>query len=199
MKPEAFYAKVLAISNQPADRRVKGMNHLHVECMDQYLAAIRSIDDAAASRITPDGRTVAQIVAHIAEWERYTSLAIGEIVAGIKEPQIMRMKGFVEQDGRVLSFKNVDDFNAYQAKKYEHVSWQEIQQLAIRMAIALQGTFSQPAILPYDLLEQTAPYRYRLAGGSLISLPVAWYLWIVTLEHEIVDHVSVLTPESISN
>jgi hypothetical protein len=93
----------------------------------------------------------------------------------------------------------VDDFNAYQAKKYEHVSWQEIQQLAIRMAIALQGTFSQPAILPYDLLEQTAPYRYRLAGGSLISLPVAWYLWIVTLEHEIVDHVSVLTPESISN
>jgi len=199
MKPEAFYAKVLAISNQPADKRVKGMNHLHVECMDQYLAAIRSIDDAAASRVTPDGRTVAQIVAHIAEWERYTSLAIGEIVAGIKEPQIMRMKGFVEQDGRVLAFKNVDDFNAYQAKKYEHTPWKEIQPLAIRMAIALQGTFSQPAILPYDLLEQTAPYRYRLAGGSLISLPVAWYLWIVTLEHEIVDHVSVLTPESISN
>lgn len=199
MKPEAFYAKVLAISNQPADRRVKGMNHLHVECMDQYLAAIRSIDETTASRVTPDGRTVAQIVAHIAEWERYTSLAIGEIVAGIKEPQIMRMKGFLEQDGRVLSFKNVDDFNAYQAKKYENVSWKEIQPLAIRMAIALQGTFSQPAILPYDLLEQTAPYRYRLAGGSLISLPVAWYLWIATLEHEIVDHASVLTPEFIAN
>jgi hypothetical protein len=199
MKPEAFYAKVLAISNQPADRRVKGMNHLHVECMDQYLAAVRAINDKRASEVTPDGRTVGQIVAHIAEWEKYTALAIGEIVAGIKEPQIVRMQGFLESDGRVLSFKNVDDFNAYQARKHANTPWKEIQTMAIRMAIALQGTFSQPAILPYELLEQTAPYRYRLAGGSLISLPVAWYLWIVTLEHEIVDHAAVLTPDSVSS
>ncbi len=188
MKPELFYAKVLAISNQPAERRVKGMNHLHVECMDQYLQAVRSIDDEKAMLVTEDGRTLAQIVAHIAEWERYTALALGEIIAGVKEPQIMRMKGFVETDGQILSFKNVNDFNAYQAKKYESVPWKIIQSLAIRMAVALQGTFSQPAILPYELLEQTAPYRYRLAGGSLISLPVAWYLWIVTLEHEVVEH-----------
>ncbi len=188
MKPEVFYAKVLAISNQPAERRVKGMNHLHVECMDQYLQAVRSIDDEKAKLVTADGRTLAQIVAHIAEWERYTALALGEIIAGVKEPQIMRMKGYVETDGQILSFKNVNDFNAYQAKKYETIPWKTIQTLAIRMAVALQGTFSQPAILPYELLEQTAPYRYRLAGGSLISLPVAWYLWIVTLEHEVVEH-----------
>lgn len=188
MKPEVFYAKVLAISNQPAERRVKGMNHLHVECMDQYLQAVRSIDDDKAGLVTADGRTLAQIVAHIAEWERYTALALGEIIAGVKEPQIMRMKGYIETDGQILSFKNVNDFNAYQAKKYETIPWRSIQSLAIRMAVALQGTFSQPAILPYELLEQTAPYRYRLAGGSLISLPVAWYLWIVTLEHEVVEH-----------
>jgi hypothetical protein len=194
MKPEVFYAKVLAISNQPAERRVKGMNHLHVECMDQYLQAVRSIDEKRATQVTEDGRTIAQLVAHIAEWERYTALALGEIIAGIKEPQIMRMKGFLETDGRILSFKNVDDFNAYQAKKYENTPWALIQPFAIRMALALQGTFSQPLILPYELLEHTAPYRYRLAGGSLISLPVAWYLWIVTLEHEVVDHALELQP-----
>ena len=188
MKPESFYAKVLAISNQPAERRVKGMNHLHLECMDAYLNAIRNIDSAKAAKVGSDGRTIGQIVAHIAEWDRYTTLAIGEITAGVLEPQIMHMKGYMEPDGKILSFKNTDEFNAYQAKKYENVAWEDIQELAIRMAYALQGIFSQPAILPYDLLEKTSPYRWKLAGGSLISLPVAWYLWIVTLEHLAVEH-----------
>ena len=188
MQSDAFYAKVLAISNQPADRRVKGMNHLHQECMEVYLQALQKIDDSRAAETGADGRSLTQIVAHIAEWDRYTTLAIGEIIAGILEPQIMNLKGFIEPDGRILSFKNVDDFNAYQAKKYKNASWPEVKELAIRMAVALQGIFSQPAILPYDLLEKTSPYRWRLAGGSLISLPVAWFLWIVTLEHEVVEH-----------
>lgn len=188
MKPESFYAKVLAISNQPADRRVKGMNYLHLECMTAYLKAIQTIDDKRAAEISADGRTITQIVGHIAEWDRYTTLAIGEITAGILEPQIMHLKGFIEPDGKIISFKNVDDFNAYQDKKYQNAKWSDVQALANRMAVALQGIFSQPAILPYDLLENTSPYRWRLAGGSLISLPVAWYLWIVTLEHEVVEH-----------
>ncbi len=189
MKPDTFYAKVLAISNQPAERRVKGMNHLHLECMDAYLAAIQKIDAEKAARIGTDGRTILQIVAHIAEWDRYTALAMGEITAGVKEPQIMHMKGFIEPDGSILSFKNVNEFNAYQAKKYEQANWEDVKTLAIRMAYALQGIFSQPAILPYELLENTSPYRWKLAGGSLISLPVAWYLWIVTLEHLAVEHI----------
>jgi hypothetical protein len=188
MKSDTFYAKILAISNQPADRRVKGMNHLHQECMEVYLEALQKIDASRAAETGSDGRTITQIVGHIAEWDRYTVLAIGEITAGILEPQIMHLKGFIEPDGRILSFKNADDFNAYQAKKYQNASWPEVQMLAIRMAVALQGIFSQPAILPYDLLENTSPYRWRLAGGSLISLPVAWFLWIATLEHEVVEH-----------
>lgn len=188
MKPESFYAKVLATSNQPADRRVKGMNHLHLECLDAYLGAIEKIDNQRASQTGSDGRTLIQIVAHIAEWDRYTALAMGEITAGVLEPQIMHLKGYMEPDGQILSFKNVNEFNAYQAKKYENATWEEVKTLSIRMAYALQGIFSQPAILPYELLERTSPYRWKLAGGSLISLPVAWYLWIVTLEHLVVEH-----------
>ncbi len=190
MNPDAFYAKVLAISNQPADRRVKGMNRLHLECMDVFLKAIQRIDDQSAAKVCSDGRTLTQIVGHIAEWDRFTTLAIGEITAGILEPQIMQLKGFMEPDGKILSFKNVNDFNAYQAEKYKNAKWSDVRTLASRMAVALQGIFSQPAILPYDLLEATSPYRWKLAGGSLISLPVAWYLWIVTLEHEVVEHAS---------
>ena len=188
MKPDAFYAKVLAISNQPAERRVKGMNHLHLECMELYLDAIRSIDEEKAAVKGADGRTISQIVGHIMEWERYTAQAVGEIIAGVRDPQIMHSRGFIEPDGRVINFKGTDDFNQYQAIKHEHMPWKIVQSSAIRIALALQGIFSQPIILPYELLESTMPYQWKLAGGSLISLPVAWYLWIVTLEHEVVDH-----------
>ncbi len=188
MKAEMFYAKILATSNQPAERRVKGMNHLHLECMESYLSALNKIDDRRAAEKGSDGRTISQIVGHIAEWDRYTALAIGEITAGILEPQIMHLNGFLEPDGRIISFKNVHEFNSYQAEKYKDTQWDDVRDLAIRMAKALQGIFSQPAILPYSLLEKTSPFRWKLAGGSLISLPVAWYLWIVTLEHEVVEH-----------
>jgi hypothetical protein len=188
MKAEMFYAKVLAISNQPAERRVKGMNHLHLECMDAYLKAIDRIDDARAAEASQDGRSILQIVAHIYEWERYVTLALGEITAGVLEPQIMHLKGFIEPDGKICSFKNVDDFNAYQAAKYKNTSWSAVKPMAVRMTLALQAIFSQPVILPYELLEKTSPYRWRLAGGSLISLPVAWYLWISSLEHQVVEH-----------
>ena len=153
MKPEAFYAKVLATSYQPAERRVKGMNHLHLECMQLYLDAVRTIDDEKAAKPGADGRTIAQIVGHIMEWERYTAQAVGEIIAGVKDPQIMHSKGFMEPDGRVINFKGTDDFNHYQAIKHEKMPWKTIQANAIRISLALQGIFSQPVILPYDLLE----------------------------------------------
>jgi hypothetical protein len=188
MKPEAFYAKVLAISNQPAERRVKGMNHLHEECLQVYLQALDRIDDRRAAEIGTDGRTINQVVAHIAEWDRYIAVAMGEVTAGVLEPQVMHLRNFIEPDGKLTSFKNVDDFNTYMAVKYKDVAWSDVKKLAVRMAVALQGIFSQPAILPYELLESTAPYRWKLAGGSLISLPVAWFLWIATLEHEVVEH-----------
>lgn len=188
MKSDAFYAKVLAISNQPAERRVKGMNHLHEECLQVYLQALDRIDDRRAAEIGADGRTINQVVAHIAEWDRYMAIAMGEVTAGVLEPQVMHLRNFVEPDGKLTSFRNVDDFNTYQAVKYKDAAWADVKKLAVRMAVALQGIFSSPAILPYELLENTAPYRWKLAGGSLISLPVAWFLWIATLEHEVVEH-----------
>lgn len=188
MQADTFYAKVLAISNQPADRRVKGMNHLHLECLDSYLTALDKIDDERAAQASSDNRTIAQVVAHIAEWDRFTCQAMGEVITGIREPQIMHLRHYINRDGKITSFKSVDDFNTFQAIQYASTPWKDIKALATRMAIALQGIFCQPAILPYELLESTSPYRWKLAGGSLISLPTAWYLWISTLEHEVVEH-----------
>jgi hypothetical protein len=41
-------------------------------------------------------------------------------------------------------------------------------------------------------MEKTVSYDWHIPGGSLVSIPVAWYLWIVVLEHEVVDHAQEL-------
>lgn len=179
----------------PANIRVKGMNKIHSECLAAYLSAIYAINEEKAAELCSDGRTLAQIVAHIAEWEKFILQAMGDIISGVRKPTMLSLKGFREVDGTTMDFGSIDEFNEYQAKKYEHKSWQEIKVMAIHTASALQVIFSQPLVLPFDLMEKTEPYDWHVPGGSIVSIPVAWYLWIVVLEHEIVDHASDLNLE----
>jgi hypothetical protein len=192
MKPEHFYPKIFAISNMPANIRVKGMNRIHSECLSTYLSAIYAIDHEKAAQICPDGRTMAQIVAHIAEWERYIIQSMGDIISGVKNPPFLSCKAYLDTDGTGVDFDSIDEFNEFQAHKYKNSDWTDIQKLAIHTASALQGIFSQPVVLPFDLMEKTEPYDWHVPGGSIVSIPVAWYLWIVVLEHEVVDHADVL-------
>ena len=93
MKPEQFYPKIFAISNMPANIRVKGMNRIHSECLASYLSAIYAIDEEKAAQVCPDGRTLAQIIAHIAEWERYIIQSMGDVISGVKKPFMLTLKG----------------------------------------------------------------------------------------------------------
>jgi hypothetical protein len=192
MKPEQFYPKIFALSNMPANIRVKGMNRIHSEYLAAYLSAIYAIDTVKASQICPDGRTLAQIVAHIAEWERYIIQSMGDVISGVRKPFVLTLKGYRDIDGTRVDFDTIDEFNEFQAQKYKDTPWSEIKPLAIHTASALQGIFSQPVVLPFDLMEKTEPYDWHIPGGSLVSIPVAWYLWIVVLEHEVVDHAQEL-------
>ncbi len=192
MKPEHFYPKIFAISNMPANIRVKGMNRIHSECLAAYLSALYAIDDEKAAQVSPDGRTLAQIVAHIAEWERYIIQSMGDVISGVRKPFMLSLKGYRDTDGTRVDFNSVNEFNDYQAKKYKDVPWSAIKPLAIHTASALQGIFSQPVVLPFALMEKTEPYDWHVPGGSIVSIPVAWYLWILILEHEVVDHSSEL-------
>jgi hypothetical protein len=192
MKPEQFYPKIFALSNMPANIRVKGMNRIHSESLAAYLSAIYAIDSEKASQICPDGRTIAQIVAHIAEWERYIIQSMGDIISGVRKPFVLTLKGYHDVDGTRVDFDTIDEFNDFQVLKYKNTPWSEIKPLAIHTASALQGIFSQPVVLPFDLMEKTEPYDWHIPGGSLVSIPVAWYLWIVVLEHEVVDHAQEL-------
>jgi hypothetical protein len=96
----------------------------------------------------------------------------------------MSLTGYLDTDGRELEFGSAAEFDAYQATKQAGWSWQQIQDQAIHTATALMSIFTQPAILSPDLLEQTKGYEWLLPSGLKLTVPVGWYLWIVSVQRE---------------
>lgn len=190
MNPEDFYQKITAIAAQPPAERPLALVRLHTEVVMPYLAAVRALTAHAAAQVGVDGRTVGQVVGHIAEWERYTLLAMGEVIAGVRWPQIMRMSGYLEPEGTVQEFSSVAAFNAYQAAKHAACAWEPIQDLALRAATALQALFAHPVLVPWQCLEDTQSFCWQLPNGTGLNLACGWYLWMVTLEHEAVEHAA---------
>jgi hypothetical protein len=188
MKAKVFYQKIVTIAAQsPAERRLSLVG-LHMDVIMPYLNAVRAMTAQDTARVISDGRTLGQVVGHIAEWERFTILAVGEIIIGVRWPQIMNMTGYVEPDGQVREFTSVDAFNDYQATKQAAWSWEQIQDLAVQTASTLQILFAHPSIVSWERLEQTKAYRWQLPNKMFVTVSCGWYLWMVTLEHEAVEH-----------
>ena len=188
MKAEVFYQKIVAIAAQPPAERRISLVGLHTEVVTLYLNAVRAMTAQDAGRVSSDNRTLGQVVGHIAEWERFSILAVGEIITGVRWPQIMNLSGYVEPDGQVYEFNSVDAFNDYQATKHAAWSWKQIQDLAIQTAANLQILFAHPSLVSWERLEQTKAYRWPLPNEMSVMVSCGWYLWMVTLEHEAVEH-----------
>jgi hypothetical protein len=188
MKAEVFYPKIVAIAAEPPAERLFSLVDLHTDVITPYLNAVRAMTAQDAARVSSDGRTLAQVVGHIAEWERYTILAVGEIITGVRWPQIMNMSGYVGQDGQVREFTSVDAFNDYQAARHAAWSWEQIQNLAIQTAVTLQVLFAHPSLVSWERLEQAKAYHWRLPNEMSVTASCGWFLWMITLEHEAVEH-----------
>ena len=126
---------------------------------------------------------------HIAEWDRYAILAAGEMLAGVAYPRIINNGGYIEPDGGERAFEGVAEFNAYQAARHATWPWEDIRDLAVRSATALQALFAHPALLSPELIEQTSSYTFTLGDVLTLTTPVGWYVWIITIEHEAIEHV----------
>ncbi|MGA2505549.1 MAG: hypothetical protein ABSG01_15820 [Anaerolineales bacterium] len=100
----------------------------------------------------------------------------------------MKLAGYVEPDGQVREFTSVDAFNDYQATKHAAWSWEYIRSLAIQTAATLQILFAHSSLASWERLEQTKAYRWQLPNEMSVSVSCGWYLWMVTLEHEAVEH-----------
>lgn len=184
MKADPFYQRLVKIAAQrPYDRYIH-LAEFHTEITINYLNTIRSMSDEGARKTSSDGQTLAQIIGYISEWERFTILAAGEIIAGVEWPRIMNLSGYIEPDGQLLNFASIEEFKAYQLAKHKTWPWQRTQDLAIHTATALHTLFTQPALLSPDSLERTRGCEWRLPKGLKLAIPAGWYLWMITLEHQ---------------
>jgi hypothetical protein len=188
MKPEVFYPRVAEILAQAPEERHRQMARLHQEVLAWYVEKVRAIMAEAAARRCPEGRTLAQVVGHIMEWDRYFVISAGEMLAGVEWPGIMARERFVEIDGASSGYETMDEFNERQAAKHAAWPWPRIQSMAVEAADVLHTLFTTPGLLGPARLDATRLYNWKVPGGARLPTTVGWYLWMVILEHEGIDH-----------
>lgn len=190
-RPEQWYERLIGITNlNDSKKRYGELTRLHAETVDFYVPTIRAIDDSIASQISSDGRPKSLVVAHIMGWEEWQIQAFTDPNRLHRLTRQMGLQDYFDDETRkTVSFKGVDDFNKYQANKYAQKSWNKIQEKAISTALTLQGLFPPtPSEEWLSFLENTPPKIWRMTPTITVTVPGGIYLWMVSLEHEAVEH-----------
>lgn len=188
MKEEAFYNTFTKILAQPTPEREQQARALHAHCAQSYLKAVQSMTAKQAAQTSSDGRSRAQVVGHIMEWERFILLAVGELLSGVETPRFFKLEGYLETDGSERSFANLEAFNAHQAQKQANMDWKMLQSQALFTARTLLNIFSNPDLISVKILEQGPKHESQLPNAMTIELSPAWRLWLIIMEHEAVEH-----------
>ena len=180
-------------SNSDVQERYADLVRLHREALDFYLPAVKALTEKDAEKLSSDGRLVKLVVAHIMAWEEW-QIQVFEDEDDREEHlhQQTKLRGFFDSEkNKIVDFDDVDQFNAYQAKKYKDWKWEDIQQKAIDTALRLQSLFPvDPPTGWIDFLESTEEHLWKLTPDKMITVPAGWYLWMVSLKHEVIEHRS---------
>ncbi len=188
MEMEQYYQKLARLITQPPGARYHSLADFHREISSRYCAAVARMGAAEAAALSSDGRTRALVVGHILEWDRYLILSCGELLSGMSQGQLGRLTGFVNEDGHLMNFDDIDQFNAHQAQKQADWPWEQIQSAALDASRVLVTLFTTPGLMDLKRLEGARPSVWRLPGDIAVSASSAWKLWGIVLEHESVEH-----------
>jgi hypothetical protein len=197
MNEQVFHERIFEAAAQPALERHARFTQLHDEILKDYQSALGAITSETALRqIQTDGepRTVLQVVGHIMEWDRFSILSAADMLIGLEHPRLVtNIDGYIEQDGRTVTFDTIEAFNEYQAKKHASWTWPAMQMAAVEAATTLHTLFTNPTLLNVDKLERTKPHHKELLNGQMIpDITMGWTLWILVLEHAGVEHAKEL-------
>jgi hypothetical protein len=190
MKADFFYAEIARISMLHPVERHQAFTILHKNIQRQYIPVIENMTAERASQVSSDGRTLAIVIGHIAEWDRYFLLAMAEVLSGMEWPQMLDHKGYLTEDGELRGYENIDEFNAYQAERLADWPWQRIQAVALQSSRALFAMFSHPGLLTYEVLQSTRTMTWKLPNGRKANLGAGWFIWQTIMEHEGVEHAA---------
>ena len=197
MNATAFADHVRVVMALPPVERHQQLQHLHGAVLRPYQTMLHRLTAEEihyALPTAPDQRTIAQIIGHIAAWDRFAVLAAGDILAGIHHPRMITdLSGYCEPDRTSPTFATIDDFNAYHAQKYQIWSWDELRHFANDIATTLYSLFTHPQLLSATRLEQTTPFWKRLYNGTVIdNITMGWHLWLTMIEHLAVEHAALI-------
>jgi hypothetical protein len=190
-QPDVWYRNLIDIAKIPnVNKRYQSLVQLHQATLDFYLPAVQAITSETAASPSSDGRPVSLVVAHIMAWEEWQTQIFGDQNKEERLQKQMKLQGYHDTDsGTTVGFNNVDDFNGYSAKRYADKPWKKIQQKAVKTALQLQSFFPpNPKPDWIDFLESTPEHNWKITPGTVLSVPSGWYLWMVSLEHEAVEH-----------
>ncbi len=130
------------------------------------------------------------VVAHIMAWEEWQTQIFEDPNKQKRLQKQMNLQGYYDTDAlKIVNFQNVDDFNEYSATRYSERSWAEIKQKAIGTALKLQSFFPPtPQQEWINFLENTPEHKWKILPDISLTIPAGWYLWMVSLEHEAIEH-----------
>lgn len=189
--PEQWYNKLIGIATlNDLEKQYRELTRLHKETIDFYVPAIKAMDIQTAAQTSSDGRLKSLVVAHIMGWEEWQIQVFTDANKLHRLTRQMALHDYFDSEtGKMISFKGVDDFNKHQKDKYTQKPWSEIQQKAISTALTLQDIFPpSPPEGWVNFLKNTPSKVWHLTPTKTITVPSGFYLWMVSLEHEAVEH-----------
>lgn len=196
--PLEWYENIVKISKLELSQKYQELVKLHNKTLDNYINDLNQMTEVDAEELGFDGRKRKIVIAHIMGWEEFQIQVFTDSNPIERMELQIQFKSYVDPDTNdMINFddpqgdrsKSVDAFNQYQADKYSSWAWDDIKQRAIDTAKKLKDCFpdeSSEELLQF--LENTPPKEWKIHDGLATTIPSAYYLWMVSLKHEAVEH-----------
>ena len=150
-------------------------------CRFSLMREVQDISgEQASTPWTADGRSLKEIIGHIAGWERWITAALEEIIAGVAEPSVMSLAGYPEGISRYAS---VDVFNAARMAEARERPWSEILAESSAVFDKLIATAERVSA---ENLSLTSDFFWPDIGGTV---PCGVYLLMVSAHHYQQEHL----------
>lgn len=188
--PEIWYQNLALIARESPMQRYKELVRLHRATLIEYVAALQRMTEEQAEATGIDGRKRKIVIAHIMGWEEWQTQIFTDPQKDERLKKQLHMEGYQDpQTGSRIDFPSVDAFNAYQENLYRDRSWNDIREKAIATAFHLHSFFpDDPTTEWLEFLDSGPTKEWHATKDTTLTVPSAWYLWMVSLEHEVVEH-----------
>lgn len=196
--PTFWYENIIRISQLPPLLKYQELTKLHDNTLSEYIKDLGEMTDKEAESTGSDGRLKKVVVAHIMGWEEFQTQVFEDKCPVPRLQQQLNFQGYVDSDTGVSHDfsnsqndrqKSVDDFNAYQADKYQDWSWSDIKKRAVVTAQKLRSCFpDEPSEDWLRFLEDSPLKTWKLKENLAIIVPAGFYLWMVSIKHEAIEH-----------